>query len=91
MIEQTIVSKDDEILKEIEKEEKEQKEKEQIKESEPKTEEIQIDYTNYSDFNDISKRETGSIVLKIFVFLIIIGLVIGTIYLLNNFLNLGLF
>lgn len=95
MIEQTIVKKDDEILKEIEKEEKEAKEKELKEKEQPvkeeKDEEIQIDYTNYNDFNDISKRETGSIILKIFVFLVIIGLVIGTIYLLNNFLNLGLF
>lgn len=94
-LEQTIVKKDDEILKEIEKEEK-AKENVQVPETKKeekgeKTEEIQIDYTSYNEFRDVSKRETGSIILKIFVFIVIITLVVGTIYLLNNFLNLGLF
>lgn len=50
-----------------------------------------IDKNSYDDFKDISKRDTGTIVLKIIIFIIIIALVIGGVYIIDNILELGLF
>ncbi len=47
--------------------------------------------TNYDDFADISKKDTGAIILKVIIFAVVIALVIGAIYILNNILGLGLF
>lgn len=52
---------------------------------------LNIDISNYDDFSDVSKRDTGALVIKILIFLIIIALVIGAVYILNNILDLGLF
>jgi flagellar basal body-associated protein FliL len=47
--------------------------------------------TKYDDFSDISKRDKGALVIKIIIFIIIIVLVLGAVYILNDILNLGLF
>lgn len=52
---------------------------------------LNIDISSYDDFADVSKRDAGVIVIKIAIFAIIIGLVIGGIYVLNILLDLGLF
>lgn len=52
---------------------------------------LNIDLSSYDDFSDISKRDKGAIIIKIVIFVIIIGLVIGAVYILNNILDLGLF
>jgi hypothetical protein len=52
---------------------------------------LDIDMTKYDDFSDISKRDKGALVIKIIIFIIIIVLVLGAVYILNDILNLGLF
>lgn len=52
---------------------------------------LNIDLSSYDDFSDISKRDNGMIVIKIVVFLIVIALVIGAVYILDHVLSLGLF
>lgn len=52
---------------------------------------LDINMSNYEDFADISKRDNGSLVIKIVIFIIIIVLVLGAMYILNDILNLGLF
>lgn len=52
---------------------------------------LDINMSSYEDFADISKRDNGSLVIKIVIFIIIIVLVLGAIYILNDILNLGLF
>ena len=52
---------------------------------------LNIDLSTYDDFKDISKHDTGTIVLKIIIFVIIIALVIGGVYIVDNILELGLF
>lgn len=50
-----------------------------------------IDINNdYSDFSDISKSDKSAIILKIIIYLVIIGLVVGGIYLIDKMLNLNL-
>lgn len=52
---------------------------------------LDIDLSNYDDFSDISKSDPVGLVIKILIFLVIIGLVIGAVFILNNVLDLGLF
>ena len=51
---------------------------------------LDIDMSAYDDFKDISKQDKSSIILKIIIFVIVIALVIGAVYILDNILNLGL-
>ena len=46
---------------------------------------------NFDDFKDVASNDAVSIALKIFAFLIVIGLVVGAVYILDNILELGLF
>lgn len=52
---------------------------------------LNIDLSSYDDFSDISKRDTGTIIIKVVIFIIIIALVVGAVYILNVLLDLGLF
>lgn len=52
---------------------------------------LDIDISSYDDFKDISKNDKSSILIKIIMFIIILGLIIGALYILNNLLGLGLF
>lgn len=52
---------------------------------------LNIDLSSYDDFSDISKQDTGTIIIKIVIFIIIIALVVGAVYILNILLDLGLF
>ncbi len=52
---------------------------------------LDIDLSSYDDFSDISKNDTGTIIIKVVIFVIIIALVIGAVYILNILLDLGLF
>lgn len=82
-------------LEDIKKEEKEpEKKKEEEKKDnyiEKTLSKLNIDLSSYDDFSDVSKRDTGTIVIKVAIFIIIIGLVIGAVYILNILLDLGLF
>lgn len=52
---------------------------------------LDIDISSYDDFKDISKNDKASIFIKIIIFIIVLGLIVGAIYILNNLLGLGLF
>ncbi len=52
---------------------------------------LNIDLSSYDDFSDISKRDNGTIIIKVVIFVIIIALVVGAVYILNVLLDLGLF
>ncbi len=52
---------------------------------------LDIDLSSYDDFSDISKNDTGTIIIKAVIFVIIIALVVGAVYILNILLDLGLF
>lgn len=52
---------------------------------------LNIDISSYDDFSDVSKRDQGSILIKIIIFVIVIALVFGAVFILDNILNLGLF
>lgn len=52
---------------------------------------LDIDLSSYEDFSDVSKRDISVVIIKIAIFIIVIGLVIGAIYVLNILLDLGLF
>lgn len=52
---------------------------------------LDINLSSYDEFSDISKQDKSAIVIKIIIFMIIIALVIGAVYILNNILELGLF
>ena len=46
---------------------------------------------SFDDFKDVTSGDGVGIALKIFAFIIVIGLVIGAVYILDNILELGLF
>ena len=52
---------------------------------------LNIDISSYEDFSDVSKRDTGVVIIKVAIFVIIIALLIGAVYVLNILLDLGLF
>lgn len=85
---------EEEPTEEIKKEESEESSKYTKKDDEHierTLSKLDINMSSYEDFADISKGDTGSLVIKIVIFIIIIVLVIGAIYILNDILNLGLF
>ena len=86
---------DPEKAKEIEKENEEKNSENKEENREEKVEKtlskLNIDLSSYDDFSDISKQDTGTIIIKIIIFTIIIALVVGAVYILNVLLNLGLF
>ena len=86
---------DPEKAKEIEKENEEKNSETKEDNREEKLEntlsKLNIDLSSYDDFSDISKQDTGTIIIKIIIFIIIIALVVGAVYILNVLLNLGLF
>ncbi|MDE6142328.1 MAG: hypothetical protein K2G03_06960 [Bacilli bacterium] len=50
-----------------------------------------VEMEAYDEFSDVSKQDTGSFVLKIFIFILIIALIVGGVYILDQILALGLF
>ena len=52
---------------------------------------LNIDMDKYEDFSDISKKDTVSFIIKVIIFIIIIALIVGAVFILNNILGLGLF
>lgn len=85
------------IEEEIIKEEKENKEKEEKNEEDKESHieetlsKLDIDVNKYDDFADVAKKDTGVLVLKVIIFLVVIALVIGAVYILDGVLDLGLF
>lgn len=45
----------------------------------------------YDEFSDVSKQDSASFILKIFIFILIIALIVGGVYILDQILALGLF
>lgn len=68
-----------------------QKEKSRDEHIEETLSKLNIDISSYDDFNDISKGDAGSLILKIIIFIIIVALVFGAVYIVDNILSLGLF
>lgn len=83
------------MTSEIEVEEKEEPDEEEEKSRDDHIEEtlskLNIDISSYEEFKDVSKNDIGSIILKIIIFIIIIALVIGGVYIMDDILSLGLF
>lgn len=79
--------------------EKEPEKKEEIEEKFESSEEkiertlnkLNINMDKYEDFSDVSKKDTAALVIKVIIFLIIIALIVGALFILNNILGLGLF
>ncbi len=58
-----------------------------------KIEKINADdeYKHQTDFTDISVTDKGTLVIKVIIFIVIIILIFGAVYICNNILDLGLF
>ena len=84
-----------ELSQEIEIVEKEDEEEQEEKTRDDHIEEtlskLNIDISSYDEFKDIAKNDVGSIVLKVIIFIIVIALVIGGVYIVDDLLSLGLF
>lgn len=52
---------------------------------------LNINMSSYDEFSDISKNDTGALILKIIIFAIIVSLVVGGLYIIDSILELGLF
>jgi hypothetical protein len=80
------------IEKEPEKKEEIEKKLESSEEKIEKTlSKLNIDMDKYEDFSDVSKKDTVSFIIKIIIFIIILALIVGAVFILNNILGLGLF
>ena len=49
------------------------------------------EYKHQTDFTDISVTDKGTLIIKIIIFIVIIVLIFGAVYICNNILDLGLF
>lgn len=89
------IKKDEEsekgIEEEIIKEGKEEKDEDKENHIEETLSKLDIDVNKYDDFADVAKKDTGVLVLKVIIFLVVIALVIGAVYILDGVLDLGLF
>ncbi len=74
--------------------------KEAVKEAAPETHDehvtktlskLNIDMDSYDEFGDVVKGDKSTFILKVMIFLVVVLLIIGTIFIVNNMLNLGLF
>ena len=45
----------------------------------------------YDEFSDVSKGDTSSFILKVFIFILVVALIVGGAYILDQILALGLF
>ena len=52
---------------------------------------LNIDMDSYDEFEDVVKEDKSTFILKVMIFLVVVLLIIGTIFIVNNMLNLGLF
>lgn len=85
------INKKEDIRKEVSPEKMEEAKQEEEKHIEKTLSKIDIDINSYEDFNDIEKGSKSVLILKVMIFLIIILLIIGGIFIVNNMLDLGLF
>ncbi len=74
--------------------------KEAVKEAAPETHDehvtktlskLNIDMDSYDEFGDVVKGDKSTFILKVMIFLVVVLLIIGTIFIVNNMLNLGIF
>ncbi len=81
-----------EIKEEFQKENKKPETKESHDEHVTKTlSKLNIDMNSYDEFGDVVKGDKSTFILKVMIFLVIILLIIGMIFRINNMLTLGLF
>ena len=85
------INKKEDVRKEVSPEKMEEAKQEEEKHIEKTLSKIDIDINSYEDFNDIEKGSKSVLILKVMIFLIIILLIIGGIFIVNNMLDLGLF
>lgn len=85
------INKKEDIRKEVSPEKMEEAKQEEENHIEKTLSKIDIDINSYDDFNDIEKGSKSAFILKVMIFLIIILLIIGGIFIVNNMLDLGLF
>ncbi len=85
------INKKEDIRKEVSPEKMEEAKQEEKNHIEKTLSKIDIDINSYDDFNDIEKGSKSAFILKVMIFLIIILLIIGGIFIVNNMLDLGLF
>lgn len=88
-----ISESEEKVEKNIDVEEKEESEDSTTRDEhvEKTLSKLDINLSSYDEFSDISKQDKSALVIKIVIFIIIIGLVVGAVYILNNILELGLF
>ena len=97
IVEKQVEPEDKPVQKEVVKPEPK---KEVVKETAPETHDehvtrtlskLNIDMDSYDEFGDVVKGDKSTFILKVMIFLVVVLLIIGTIFIVNNMLNLGLF
>ena len=100
VIKEKVVEKQAEVKQQAKEEVKVEPKKEVFKETTPETHDehvtktlskLNIDMDSYDEFGDVVKGDKSTFILKVMIFLVVVLLIIGTIFIVNNMLNLGLF
>lgn len=100
VIKEKVVEKQVEGKQQAKEEVKVEPKKEVVKETTPETRDehvtktlskLNIDMDSYDEFGDVVKGDKSTFILKVMIFLVVVLLIIGTIFIVNNMLNLGLF
>ena len=100
VIKEKVVEKQVEAKQPPKEEVKVEPKQEVVKETAPETHDehvtktlskLNIDMDSYDEFGDVVKGDKSTFILKVMIFLVVVLLIIGTIFIVNNMLNLGLF
>jgi len=100
VIKEKVAEKQAEVKQQAKEEVKVEPKKEVVKETTPETHDehvtktlskLNIDMDSYDEFGDVVKGDKSTFILKVMIFLVVVLLIIGTIFIVNNMLNLGLF
>ncbi len=100
VIKEKVAEKQAEVKQQAKEEVKVEPKKEVVKEPTPETHDehvtktlskLNIDMDSYDEFGDVVKGDKSTFILKVMIFLVVVLLIIGTIFIVNNMLNLGLF
>ncbi len=99
-LKEKIVEKETQVKPQPKEEVKTELKQEVVKETTPETHDehvtktlskLNIDMDSYDEFGDVVKGDKSTFILKVMIFLVVVLLIIGTIFIVNNMLNLGLF
>ena len=80
----------EEVKDEVQEELKQKEHESHTAKIEKTLHEINVNLDKYNDFMDIQKSDKSSIIMKFFLFILVVALILGAVYITDMLLDLGL-